>query len=101
MPYIHIALSHTHTHTHTHHTHTHTHTLTHTQTYSDQVKAMEVQYNKLLGFSEELTSNPMVGGRGSITVETRELRSDWDVLKDNVVDSLALLQREYDDWVRV
>lgn len=70
------------------------------QTYSDQVKAMQVQYSKLLEFSEELTSNPMVGGRSSITVETRDLRGDWERLKDNVMDSLTLLQREYDDWVR-
>lgn len=61
---------------------------------------MQVQYSKLLEFSEELTSNPMVGGRSSITVETRDLRGDWERLKDNVMDSLTLLQREYDDWVR-
>ena len=69
------------------------------QTYSDQVRAMQVQYTRLLEFSDELTSNPMVGGRSSIAVETRELRGDWERLKDNVMDSLALLQREYDDWV--
>ena len=42
-----------------------------------------------------------MGGRDSIAMETRELRSDWEHMKDNVMDSLALLQREYDDWVRV
>ena len=61
---------------------------------------MQVQYSKLVEFSEELTSNPMVGGRSSITMETRDLRGDWERLKDNVMDSLTLLQREYDDWVR-
>ena len=61
---------------------------------------MEVQYTRLLGYSDELTANLAVGGRDSIAMETRELQSDWERLKDNVVDSLALLQREYDDWVR-
>ena len=61
---------------------------------------MQKQYTKLLEFSDELTSNPMVGGRSSITMETRDLRGDWERLKDNVMDSLALLQREYDDLVR-
>ena len=61
---------------------------------------MEIQYDKLLEFSHELTGNEAIGGRDSIGVETRELRSDWEHLKDNVMDSLALLQREYDDWVR-
>ena len=69
------------------------------QTYGDQVRAMQVQYSKLLEYSDELSANPMIGGRDSIAVETRELRSDWERLKDNVTDSLALLQREYDDWV--
>ena len=70
------------------------------QTYADQVRAVQVQYDKLLGYSDELTGNPAVGGRDSIATETRELRTDWEHLKDNVMDSLALLQREYDDWVR-
>ena len=70
------------------------------QTYADQVRAVQVQYEKLLGYSDELTGNPAVGGRDSIATETRELRSDWEHMKDNVMDSLALLQREYDDWVR-
>ena len=60
---------------------------------------MQVQFDKLLGYSDELTASSVVGGRDSIAVETRELRSDWERLKDNVMDSLALLQREYDDWV--
>ena len=62
---------------------------------------MQVQYDKLIGYSDDITGNTAVGGRDSITMETRELRSDWERLKDNVMDSLALLQREYDDWVRV
>ena len=62
---------------------------------------MQVQYDKLLDYSRQLTDNTAVGGRDSIAMETRELRSDWERLKDNVMDSLTLLQREYDDWVSV
>ena len=60
---------------------------------------MQVQYDKFLTYGAELAGNPAVGGRDSVAMETRELRSDWERLKDNVMDSLALLQREYDDWV--
>ena len=65
------------------------------------MKAMQVQYDKLMGYSDDITGNTAVGGRESIAMETRELRTDWERLKDNVMDSLALLQREYDDWVSV
>ena len=40
------------------------------------------------------------GGRDSIAVEMKELQSDWSKLKDNMMDSLVMLQRVYDDWVR-
>ena len=69
------------------------------QTYGDQVRAMQIQYDKLLGYGGELTENPAVGARDSIAVEMRELRFDWERLRDTVMDSLSLLQREYDDWV--
>ena len=81
-------------------THTHTHTHTPSQTYADQVRAMQVQFSRLVGYWEELAGNSAVGARDSITAEMKELQSEWSKLKDNVMDSLAMLQREYDDWVR-
>ena len=61
---------------------------------------MQVQFTRLVGYGDELVGNTAVGARDSIAAEMRELHSDWSKLKDNVMDSLVMLQREYDDWVR-
>ena len=63
------------------------------QTYSNQLKRMEVQYNRLVALGNRLASNPHVGSQNAFQEELEDLASQWGPLKDNVMDSLDILIR--------
>ena len=51
------------------------------------------QYNQLMTIGRELADNPHVGGNGAIQHEIEGLKTKFEPLKDNVVDTLELLKR--------
>ncbi len=56
------------------------------QTYASQIRAMQVQFDKLQKQGNELADNESVGGRDTLRQELVNLRVLWEPLKDNVFD---------------
>ena len=54
---------------------------------------MERQYIQLVHCGQELSSNEMIGGRGTIAEEMASLQMRWGPMKDNVFASLDILTR--------
>ena len=74
--------------------HAYTHTLF-LQTYVTQLKAMQVQLNRMLKISDELVANEGIGAREAIREEVKDLKIQWEPLKDNVYDRYVCIRYMY------
>ena len=65
------------------------------QTYRNQIRGMEVQYKRLVASGEWLAANEHMKSHALFSEELKNLKTLWEPLKDNVLDTLDLLIR----WV--